>query len=112
MNRRLMGALTAGVLLCVAGLARAQSSLPAPVVFTAVDAVKLEYSKLSITGIVEGEAAPRTVAFYFASTHFRQESCERLVLLAMEKPGQYLLTMQNQTYSSSDANCSLSRANP
>jgi hypothetical protein len=112
MNRLVFGALAAA-LLCVAGGASAQTTVPPPVSFATVDAVKVEYSRISITGIVEDEASPRTLTFYFSTSstaYSLQQACERLGLLAMAKPGQYVLEVQQ--VSSLSVKCTLARAAP
>jgi len=100
-------------------LAAAQAVPPANTakVFTAVDAVKAEDYKVVITGIVQGDGAPSTwsAGFYSSSdgaliSQF-VNSCQTQALLAMTKPGQYLLEIQSGTISLRPF-CKLSRVNP
>lgn len=97
---------------------------PAPVsaaivstyVFETVDSYDIsgERREVKITGIISGEAAPRTVTLMYnaantGTTYSDEiaskrtfERCERFALMAMSKPGQYLLEMRqesNATYS-------------
>ena len=79
------------------GSARAQVA-PTEVVFTTVDAVESNGSVLTVTGIVRGDSAPSAQPFYFTYAPAGElvasvASCERKALLAMSKPGQYLLTI-------------------
>jgi hypothetical protein len=113
MNRLVVGALLVAAALQVSSRASAQI-VPESVTFTAVDAVKTENTRVHVTGIVEGEVDPRTVTVYFAtstSAYSSQESCERLALLAMAKPGQYRLTIKSSS-SWVSAMCTLARAAP
>ncbi|CAM4304651.1 MULTISPECIES: hypothetical protein [Myxococcus] len=72
-----------------------------PYVFTTVDdySIRLD-GRIDVTGVLQGEAEPRTVTFKIVLSHGAQESlqtlasrCDRMALLAMSKPGAYLLTM-------------------
>jgi hypothetical protein len=109
--------LTASLLAPCAGYAQ---TLPPPAspakVFATVDSVKLESYKVIITGIIQGEAAPSsywvmngTYPDYAASMGFAQ-ACQQQALLAMSKPGQYLLELIQ--VSSSVGHCKLSRVTP
>ncbi|HZH77006.1 MAG TPA: hypothetical protein VEY88_13320 [Archangium sp.] len=63
---------------------------------------------IELTGVIQGEGAPRTVRLTYApktasgtgtdltSSKRTFERCERLALLAMSKPGQYLLAMRQE----------------
>jgi hypothetical protein len=65
---------------------------------------------VEVTGVIQGESAPRSVRFYYSpkypgssstgtdsiSSKRSFERCERLALLAMSKPGQYLLEMRQE----------------
>jgi hypothetical protein len=114
MHRLVTGALAAAL---AAGLAAAQA-LPyayAPKVFVAVDAVSVQGNTVVVTGIVQGEQAPSTWAAYtYGSSSVDPgqwaSSCHRTALLAMAKPGQYLLEIQSQ--GSYPAYCKLTRAVP
>jgi hypothetical protein len=100
----------AAITLLSAPRAAEAQTLPAPVVFTAVDGVRYARTTLYVTGVVEGEAMPREVAFGYPSLGAEVvKSCEPLILLAMTKPGQYRLSIQRDTY---DFRCGLSRVAP
>ncbi|QDF07802.1 hypothetical protein BHS04_32065 [Myxococcus xanthus] len=67
-------------------------------VFTTVDSytVQLE-GTIEITGVLQGEASPRTLTFSAPnntqnSAVAYRDRCDRLALLAMTKPGAYLFT--------------------
>ncbi|WP_163785473.1 hypothetical protein [Myxococcus vastator] len=90
----------------VAALALAPSALAEdaeygrPYVFTTVDAL-LAYSfgGIEVTGILEGEATPRTLSFW--SAYGSEESqqgfgvrCDRMALLLMTRPGRFRLTVE------------------
>jgi hypothetical protein len=64
---------------------------------------------VEVTGVVQGESSPRTVTLKysprypssdrgtdFISSKRTFERCERLALLAMSKPGQYLLELRQE----------------
>jgi hypothetical protein len=93
MKRFAVGAVAAAaLLLCASPAARAQTL--SSYVFTAVDAVRLEYGWIYVSGMVQGETTPREIPFPFSHTYAQERaSCERLILLAVSKPGQYLLTL-------------------
>ena len=72
-----------------------------PYVFATVDdySIRLD-GRIDVTGVLQGEAAPRTVTFRIVLSHGEQENlqtlagrCDRMALLAMSKPGAYLFTM-------------------
>lgn len=115
--KRIVIAVAASLVLA-GGVGRAQTS-PNPVVtFTTVDAVEAQSSKLVITGVKEGETAATTQQFLICSTPSTDvrcaaliENCDRLALLAMTKPGQYLLKIApgNSIYY---ATCRLERVAP
>jgi hypothetical protein len=82
-----------------------------PYVFSTVDAVERTGNGLKITGILEGEAAPTGVWFYFSSSlPTFDATCERLALLTMSKPGMYVLSVTQ--ISNSYALCKIARAVP
>lgn len=93
---------TATLLLTLSPLtiASAQSSVET-FVFETVDSYELlsGASQLSITGILQGEAAPRTIPIPAATNNTtsyegRVRACERMALMAMSKPGQYLFELR------------------
>lgn len=108
--------LLAAAFLCAPVLAVRAQLAPA-VRFTAVDSFRISINRLEVTGIVEGETAPRQVRFDFgsASTNTsvvaQRQSCERLILLAIAKPGQYVLQME-EVGGTSYALCTLERVVP
>jgi hypothetical protein len=93
MSRFAFVAAVAGLL--AAGAARAQSYY-VDTRFSAVDAVRIRYSALVVTGIVEGEAGPSDRSFQWSSTtpEWIRTSCERLAVIAMDAPGRYVFTVE------------------
>ncbi len=118
MRRLVLGALV-GASLCVAGRAAAQTVPLASTakVFATVDAVSVQHSRVIVTGIVQGEEAASTWAVQYvnASTGVDAEefaaACQRAALIAMSKPGQYLLEIQYYA-SGYGSICKLSRVTP
>lgn len=112
--RRLVAALCATVALALApGLARA--AYPSST-FVAVDAVKVDSSQLTLTGVRLGEDAPVTLRLQVSTSTALREECQRLALLAQAKPGAYHLVVE---HTAPDAygraylyTCSLVRAVP
>ena len=101
------------------GAARAQSVPYATTakVFTTVDAVSVTANYVEVTGIVQGEATPSTWKTYtYLSTvdpTAWAAMCQRNALLAMSKPGQYLLEIYySSTTYSPYSYCKLTRVNP
>jgi len=87
--------------------------------FVAIDAVTVDHSTLAVTGVIEGEPAAVTREFHFAFTNYssthpyeQRQSCERLALLAMSKPGQYVFKVTVESYRWDYPSCSLARATP
>lgn len=84
-------------------LSVAFAEVQATYVFTTVDShdIKGETYEVQVTGIVQGESAPRTVTltYYLSDNSLRTlEPCERMVLLAMSRPGQYFLEMRQEGF--------------
>lgn len=101
----------AAVLAACSMRAEAQASAT-PYVFTTVDAIEVVVTTLNVTGVLEGETAARRISFSFpSSSPIQRDSCERLMLLAMSKPGQYRLHLLWQ-YSGSIPKCTLERVAP
>ncbi len=75
-----------------------------------------QYYGIEITGIVQGESTPRTIVFPLFLTNSAQSdvsrACERMALLVMNKPGQYLLRVRRNLPYNELAHCSLSRVQP
>jgi hypothetical protein len=116
MRQTIAAALAAAAVLLAAGRASAQTvpyANPAKV-FVTVDAVQVVESRVVVTGIVQGDAAPSTYAVMSvssANTYAFVPNCQQQALLAMAKPGQYLLEIfyGGSYYASS---CKLTRVNP
>ena len=87
-------------------------------VFTAVDAVRVEDYKIIITGVVQGDAGSSTWAVSPSTSSDGARAgqflsnCQAQALLAMAKPGQYLLEVSSNAGTSGSAFCKLSRVNP
>jgi hypothetical protein len=116
MKRVVVGALAAAILLCAGGSAVAQSPPPTastPKRFTSVDAVSVQSIFVIVTGVVEGETVPSTWAArpYTSDGGQFADTCSRHALLAMAKPGQYLLEI-NSGSTSVYATCKLIRVSP
>ena len=95
-------------------IASAQSSTDEVHVFETVDSYDLESNVwFRITGIIQGEAAPRTVtvsANYSGAYEQHVRSCERMALMAMSKPGQYYFELRRSTFTPVQLNgCKLTR---
>ena len=100
---------TATVLLSMGSVARAQTT-PLVYVFVTVDAVTMQNGALTVTGIKEGESSPSQeyVSFSSSSTSGALDSCNRMAVLAMTRPGQFLYTIDRST---SSYKCKLTRLN-
>jgi len=83
-------------------------------VFATVDSVSLAGYHLEITGVVQGEAAPSVWGVYWTAggdpTGWAA-MCQRNALLALSKPGQFLLEIK-WGGSSGTAVCKLTRVTP
>ncbi|WP_243338149.1 hypothetical protein [Anaeromyxobacter soli] len=107
--------------LLLAGAAALLSAMPAlaqtaPVryVFVAVDAVEIRSTTtIKVTGVVDGESAPQTVTMTLSNSSGVDSvaACERLALLAMTRPGQFLFEIQGSTTYNLNV-CKLARATP
>jgi hypothetical protein len=81
------------------GLFPAAAHADQTLLFTTVDLVRRDaeiQERLIVTGIVSGEATPRTVSLHWTqygsqSTVPMVESCERNATLVMSRPGRYRL---------------------
>lgn len=88
-------------------------------VFETVDSYDVQgsYMRLTVQGVQQGQETPSSVTFGYTinssstSDHPRSfERCERLALLAMSKPGQYLLEVRQENYFSTlNIGCRLTR---
>ncbi|WIG93050.1 hypothetical protein [Myxococcus sp. SDU36] len=83
-------------------------------VFTTVDAVMAySLSGFEVTGILEGEATPRTISFWSAVGNYESQQgfgarCDRMALLLMTRPGRFHLTVRIPA-SNYSATCKLTR---
>jgi len=83
-------------------------------VFTAVDAVSVMGPYVVVTGIVQGEQAPSSWKVNYsgsAEANGWAAMCQRSALIAMSKPGQYLLEIGVPSSLSAPV-CTLTRVNP
>ncbi len=93
--------------LLVPTAARPQSTTPlnnTPYLFETVDSFDVRGTGVPtvvVTGVLQGQQEPTTLAFRYnvtvssSSENMRTfERCERMALLAMSKPGQYLLELR------------------
>ncbi|MCK8498485.1 MULTISPECIES: hypothetical protein [Myxococcus] len=87
-----------------------------PYVFETVDSYAItEANVIEIRGVLQGESAPRTFefefysnpAYYDASQHGSR--CDRMALLAMTRPGRYLLELKVQRWIGGQPSCRLTR---
>jgi hypothetical protein len=102
---------SATLLLALASPVPADAAITAIYVFETVDSYDIagERREVKVTGIISGEAEPRTVTLTYAPIYSSSSStdevgskrtferCERFALMAMSKPGQYLLEMRQET---------------
>jgi len=64
--------------------------------FMTVDAVGVSSYQITVTGVVQGAATPSTRYIYFNMGTYAQQAaalelCHRQLLLALSKPGQYVV---------------------
>ncbi len=108
--KRFVIAAAAALIATVAAPARAQTTKQWT--FTTVDAVQVNsttYAQLTIRGVLLGDPGPTDhVVNFYSSTTAQFEVCQRLALLAMSKPGQYVLFVD--TTINQYPLCKLSRA--
>lgn len=123
MKRITLAAAAVVLTLGVGSTASAQTAPPAPVVFVAVDAFSYDAAscRITVTGIVQGEASSSDQTFVYScesssSPNYelgrRIQSCERMALLAMAKPGLYLFQVTPYTGFYYFPACKLARVNP
>lgn len=83
-------------------------------VFAAVDAVNVFGTRLIVTGVVQGEGAASSWAVTYSSTASDTVGwaamCQRSALLALARPGEYLLTIHQ--FAGGAPICKLTRASP
>ncbi len=102
---------TLALCLSLAPLALASAQTKPPIyVFTTVDSIDIQssWNLFRLTGILQGESTPRTIEVgYSNSPNNAFERCERLALLAMNKPGRYLFELRQDDFA--DLACKLTR---
>lgn len=104
--------LAAGLVCLLFSHTAARAQTTATLTFATVDGVEwYGTAQLRITGILQGEAAASTRIVYANSALESAAACERKALLAMSKPGQYVLTVTQPSATSAFA-CGLTRAAP
>jgi hypothetical protein len=96
MKRCLVLLALAGALAAPARPARAQ--LVTSFAFTTVDSVAIQNGRFIVKGVVQGDAAASEHFFNFGSSLVVNsdgtiDACNRMALMAMSKPGQYLFEM-------------------
>ncbi|WP_342376297.1 hypothetical protein NVS55_34175 [Myxococcus stipitatus] len=85
-----------------------------PIVFVAVDSYNVKQTnQFEVTGLVLGEGTPRTITFFLSTSSSVDVSqhlsrCDRLALMAMNKPGAYRFEVQRGS-SSFELSCRLTR---
>ncbi|WNG33370.1 hypothetical protein F0U61_06855 [Archangium violaceum] len=97
--KTLASAVTVLLTLSPLTIASAQSTTDEVYVFEAVDSYDAKSDRqFSVTGIIRGEPTPKTIDFDEYTTYAEYgnfvRTCERLSLMAMSKPGQYLLEVR------------------
>jgi hypothetical protein len=115
--KRFAAAVLVSCVLAVTARAQATTTV---VRFTAVDSVEIANGNLVVSGIVEGEEVARGITFRFATSGIEyrvmydlRQSCERLALLAMAKPAQFVLEVRSVSYAPQNAaSCTLRRLVP
>jgi hypothetical protein len=96
-------------------LSMASAQVPATYVFETVDSYDTNApgsAHMQITGIIRGESAARTIELSYGTDELslmRLEQCERMLLLAMNKPGQYFFEIRQEHWSSHYLSCKLTR---
>jgi hypothetical protein len=88
-------------------------------IYVTVDAVEWDSTRsLTITGILNGQASQTTETVFFSffsgssndAQYFKVETCVRMALLAMNKPGQFVFELVDRGGGS--VKCKLTRATP
>jgi hypothetical protein len=101
---------TATLLLALASSSPASAGVSATYVFETVDSYDIsgDAHEVKVTGIIQGEATLSTVTLQYWPNYYSTpnsdtisskrtfDRCERLILLAMSKPGQYLLELRQE----------------
>ncbi|HEY0987478.1 MAG TPA: hypothetical protein VGD80_10525 [Kofleriaceae bacterium] len=76
--------------------------------YDTVDAIEVQASTITVTGIIAGQGAPSTTRYSILSTGSSTSSstdvgaarCDRLALLAMSKPGKFQFAVIDLGFSS------------
>ena len=106
----------AALLLSLLPLSAAHAA-PKNHVFVTVDRYRLDWetSRLEVTGLLEGEATPRTVWIHFPHGYVNandpSDRCEKLALLAMASPGRYKFELATE-WDEYGTSCALTRVTP
>jgi hypothetical protein len=110
---RLTALLAASLGLAPAALAAETPQRNKLYLFEAVDSfVITDPTHFEVTGILRGESAPRTLAFYisgYSDPGVYMARCDRFALLAMSKPGAWLLEVAQVDGSYTLPTCRLTR---
>jgi hypothetical protein len=88
--------------------------------YITVDAVEVNWNRLAITGVLNGQASATTETIHFSGTgagngpefEFQIQSCLRLALLALNKPGQFVFEVDRPPVAGSLPKCKLTRTGP
>lgn len=111
-----VGLLAVVAVVLSAGVARAETAVYGRAyVFETVDAYEPVSVNstwgVTVTGILQGEATPRVITFSIPWTNasIPTDRCERPILLAMTKPGRYLLQLTATDSSYRALYCKLTR---
>jgi hypothetical protein len=96
MTRHLVPGLALVALSFVSPSPAAAADAVAPAVYDTVDAVEVWGGRITVTGIISGQAGPSELVYIihdgaFTSTPSPEAAarCDRLAMLAMAKPGKY-----------------------
>jgi hypothetical protein len=106
----------AALLSVLAPMSMASAQAVATYVFETVDSYDNNppnsNDSMHITGIIRGESAPRTIGIRHEYDGYglkRLEQCERMLLLSMTKPGQYLVEVRQESFYGNYLGCKLTR---
>jgi hypothetical protein len=115
----LVASVLSALLLPTAALSQSATPvLNTPYLFATVDSydVKGIGALVTVTGVLQGDQEPTTLTFRYSTSSSSSyesartfERCERLALLAMSKPGQYLLELRQENNTVYHLGCKLTR---
>jgi hypothetical protein len=102
------------ILAALFALSFSTAALAAPTgkVYETVDNYQSTNAYLLVTGIEQGTTTSATTSYFFGNTGApgaERLSCERFLLLAMNHPGRYYVTMTPAGASAVPATCTLTR---